>query len=442
MRHAVALLAQGWYRGSRRWWRLTIAILAIVSTLVVLVVGAFEGMEQATDDRIEAFFTGSMRITPDAPGAAPDVFFENGTAAMAMLQDGGYDASGRVESTYLLSRRTLIESYREEDGQYQVAVPGVDASGQDFYGVGLIIGVDTDQAADVAPLRPYRVAGAFPRVSVADPDVVPVMMSVSRFAQTLSPGERENMTQWPPTAAQMQRIQFELTLARIDSDSPFKDVIRRPAQVVGLFETRLDALDAITLIAPIGSVRELLGAEPDDPVYNAFTIRGTSGGVEALAAREAWGTETPQHFAGRYVGQIVAVVEFLSVAVAVLLYAMPAFLVFVGLSQVLDRHEREVAVCRAIGVPSQILRGAVVRLLATIGLFALGAAAVLFAIGAVAMSTWLPDWRGSPVPLGFVVPWWAYALTLGLTMLIGLLAAWSVVRQHEAVDLASRLRAA
>ncbi len=415
-------------------------VLALVSTLVVLVIGAFEGIEEATDERIQAFFTDELRITPLQPGAAPDAFFTDGNATLAAFQAAGVSATGRLESTYLLSRRTLLESYQQEDDQFRVSVPGVDASGRDFYGVGLIIGLDTTNPHATTDLRPYRMAGAMPSTSPDDPETVPLWMSLDRFALTLSPTERANMT-WPPTAAAMRSIDFEITLARLDSDSRFKDVIRRPAHVVGLFETDLDALDAFTLIAPIGHVRTLLGAEPEAPLYNVMTADHAAR-ADRVAQQHGWATETPHAFAGRYVGQIVDVIEFLSVAVAVLLYALPAFLLFVGLSQVLDRHEREVAVCRAIGVPAVALRAAVVRLLGRLALASLLLAAVLFLVGASALAVILPAWGGSPVPLGFAVPWWAYAMTITLTLVVGGLAVWSTVRQHEAVDLAQRLRAA
>ncbi len=410
------------------------AALAIVSTMVVMVGGTFSGLEDQTESRVAAFFTGTLRVTADKPAVAPDVYFDNQT--LPGLRDEGGTWAGRIETTYVLSRRTLLESVLEEDEQYRVGQPGVDSGGEEFYGIGVLLGLANDDPGRSA-IRQHMVVGAWPVTSSIDPDVVPLLLSVDRFAATLSDDEKATFSTWPPSASELGSTTYEITAARVDHDSRFKDVIRRPAVVVGLFETGLDVLDDFTIVTSLDQAQILLGG--GDRI-NVITAHHDADAARQQAHGRGLATEGATAFTGRYVGQLVAVVEMLSLLVTILFFALPVFLMWHGLAQALDRHEREVAVCRAIGVPWSAIQGAIMRLTAAVCVRAL----LIGAIASVVIGAWLgaalPQWDGSPVPLGFTPPWGLIAATVVLVIATAAFAVWSTMRRHARVDLASRLR--
>jgi ABC-type lipoprotein release transport system permease subunit len=437
---AERMLARAWHRAGRRSWHATSAVLAAVLVAVLLVAGLFAGMEQETDRRVADFYTRDLRVTPEKPGAAPQAAWQ-GSAVAAVLEaarSGGGHASPRMESQFILSRRSLVEAYLEEQGQYTVGgVGGETRTG--FYGVGVLVGADTSDAAAMGSLRRHLVVGRLP----APADRVELLMSTQQFRNYLSAPELGNLTGYPPTADELASFRFEVTAARVSQTSVFKDVIRRPAQVVGLYDTGLDALDGFTLATDIGSVRVLLGHAANATVANAVTVSG--GDLEraqAEAQRRGWAVEGPEGFAQRYLGQLLAVLQALALVMAALFFALPLFLLWHGLQQILERQRREVAVCRAIGVGRRRIRHAFGLLVARVVLTGLVAAGIVVAALRLGLPSWLEGSGLIPLPVTFLVPAPAVGAMLAVTIVSALLALGFALRSEARSDLAAILRAA
>lgn len=431
MSGASVLLAKGWWRGMRRWWTGTAVVLALVQVLLLSVAGVFSGMEAATHERVEAFFTGDVRVTRDQPAAAPDAYW-NGTEAKEaarLLGAGGATVTGRLESQFVLSRRTLLEAYLEEDEQYKVRTPGGPGADTDFYGLGIVVGFDPQGAASDA-LRPYLLPGG--RFPQARPDVVELVMGQRAFLDYVGQ-DRTGFSTWPPPTAQLEALRFEITSGRVDQASSVKDLIRMPARVVGLFDTGLDALDTFTLLAHRDAVARLLDLDPAEGVTNAFTVHGH-------LPDQPWAVEDAQMFAGRYIGQMVDVVKALGVFLAVIFVSLPLFLVWHGLGQLLQMHHREYAVCRAVGVGTEVLAKGILILVGAVSLSAiLLATAVLLAVAAGADVTLAR--YDLPLPVRFQVRPEAIALTLASVAAAMAVAVTAAVRRIRRQDLPSALRA-
>lgn len=444
---AARVLARAWYDAWRGWWWASALALTAVLVLVLGTAGLLEGMERETEQRVADFYTGDLRITPERAGAAPPGSFRFNTsaeleAARARLQDAAGDGArveARLETTYILSRRGLVEAYLFEDDQFGVSLPGV-SSERDAYSVGVLAGMPLADSLTRDRLRPYLLTGSFPDAPANDTAPVGVLMSFAQYASMLDEAERERVGAHP-TAGDLAALRLEVTAARVDDSGPFKDIIRYPARVTGLFDSGIDALDRITLVSSIEDARRLLGVPTDSGEANVFTVQGDPGDVAAAAEDEGWVSEGPGTFTRRYLGQLVAVVRILGLTLSSLLLAFPFFMVWVGMSQQLDRSRRELAVCRAIGMGSATVRRALLRLTGRVAVLA-----VVPTIAIIGLAAWLlPHVLGPgidfPFPLGFAVPLWAVAVACGTLVLAGAAALSGALRRHHREDLAGTLRA-
>ncbi|HET6399359.1 MAG TPA: hypothetical protein VFH47_07375, partial [Candidatus Thermoplasmatota archaeon] len=249
---AAGLLARGWRRSSRRWWGGTAASLAAVLTLILTVLGTFQGVDHATNERVRDFFTGDLRVTPGRPTAAPSVPFPDAAGtrdALASAAGPGAEVVMRLEAQFILSRRSLLEAYLEESERFGLGAPGTTPE-QDFYGIGVIAGLPFQQQAVRASLQPHLVAGTLPGPDAAPDDEVQLVMSLGRYRDYLTPQERERLGD-PPDPQALRLARFEVTAAVIDDSGPMRDLLRLPARVVAVYETQLDALDTFTILAPV-----------------------------------------------------------------------------------------------------------------------------------------------------------------------------------------------
>jgi hypothetical protein len=446
MDRASRVLARAWFAAWRGWWWASALALSGVLVLVLGTSGLLEGMERETEQRVADFYTGDLRVTPERAGAAPPGSFGFNTSAeleeaRAALEDAaasGARVEARLEATYILSRRGLVEAYLFEDDQFGVSLPGV-SSERDAYSVGVLAGLPLGDSVTRDRLRPYLVTGAFPEAPGNDTSPVEVLMSSAQFESMLDEAERERIGA-RPTPGDLAALRLEITAARVDDSGPFKDIIRYPARITGLFDSGIDALDRITLVAPIEDARRLLGVEPDSGEANVFTVQGGRGRVAAAADDAGWVSEGSSEFTQRYLGQLVAVVRILGLSLSSLLLAFPFFMVWVGMSQQLDRSRRELAVCRAIGMGPATVRRALLRLTGRVALLAIVPTIVIVGLAAWILPSLLGPSIDFPFPLGFAVPAWAVAVAIATLVLAGAAALSGALRRHHREDLAGTLR--
>jgi hypothetical protein len=442
---AALLLARSWQRAWRGWWWASTASLAGVLVLVLGTAGVLDGLRQETTATVADFYTGGLRVTAEGSGAAPDARFAfNGTAELAEAKasleraaGGGATAITRLETTAILSRRTLLEAYLTEQDQYGVDVPGTEA-GRDAYRVGLLNGLPMDDAAVGGLLKPYLVAGRMPAAATAN-GTIEVLLSARQFRGLLDPDERQALHD-PPTDADLAGVRLEVTAAHLVPGS--RDLLRARAVVVGLFASGVETLDRATVVAPIQDVRRLVAAEPDGPAANAFAVvGGDSGAAESEAERSGCSAERPAAFTHRYLGQLVDLLQGVALAVSALLLSVPFLLVWMGLSQQLDRSRRELAVGKAIGLPPSTVRTSLAILAARVVVVAAAVAAVAVALLALAVRAWGPQRGRFPLPIGFDLPLWLALATAGLVVLAAAAAVWGAMHRHRTLPLASTLRA-
>ncbi|MEK6986279.1 MAG: FtsX-like permease family protein [Candidatus Thermoplasmatota archaeon] len=410
---AHRLLARGWLRSQRGWWWATAALLGVVLGGSLAASGVVAGMEAGTEARVADFFTSDVRVTlRDGRTGISDALDANASAAFTTRLEAaggpGTSALERLETQIILSRRSLLEAYFEEEEQYEVVVPGAEA-GPDAFGAGLLLGLPGEA---MVPVAPHLVAGRLPQERGR---TVELALSLSAFASYLSPEERSSLSSWPPTEAEMEALGFEVTAGRVSGGGLFKDIVRLPARVVGLFTSGLDILDRFVSVGTLASARTLVGQDPIRGKANVFTVTtDRPDAVRDAAQSDGFQAEGADGFAARYVGQLLQVIEAVGVGVTTLLLAFPLFLVWHALQQLLDRQRRQIAVCRAIGVSTTDLHLSLARLaLHLAGRSALVAVAVL--AGAVAVLVALPPGT-FPVPTQFALPW----TTLATVVLVGL----------------------
>lgn len=379
--------------------------MAVVFSLVLVVQGTFRGVEQGIDQRVEDFFTGDLRITAGAPTAAPSHAFANASAVRAQLEsDTGGTVLPRLETQFVLSRRGFLEGYFEEDERFDVAVPGATPD-QDALGIGVLAGVAFEDPA-AAPareaIRRNLVSGGLPDASDAQDDPVQILISGSRLRSYMSEEERA-VVGHPPDASAVRRLRFEISSFTVHDKGDLDAIIvKAPAEVVGVFSTDLDALDSFTLVAPIEDVRRLSGEDPQDGPTNVVTLHGGDvAAAERRAEARGWSTEGSGAFSQRYISELVTVIQGLAVVLASLFFALPLFLVWHGLSQQLALQQRELAVCRAIGVgPASVFLALLYQVAWTVAVGALAAC------GLVAIAAWRADAilaERLPVPVAFEI---------------------------------------
>lgn len=437
---AARMLSRAWGRSGRAWWTATAATFAVALLVLVSSVGLVTGMQAASTHRVADFYTGDLRVTPAAPGAAPAGFFAvPANATLADVIDGvaaaagpGASVAARVEHTALVSRRSLLEAFLLEDEGFTVALPGGSAD-RDAYLVGVLLGLSASEARN--HVAQHVVVGAMP--APGDGVRMEVLLSVKQFILLLTGPERDAMGPLP-TPQELARFRVEVTAAHLDASG--QDLIRLPASISGLYDSGLDALDHVTLVTTLQDARRLVGADPQGEVANVLTVRGDAGDARRHAEAQGWAAEGPGAFTHRYAGEVLDVLRFSGILAAVGLLAVPGALLGLGLSQQLAQTRRELAVCRAIGLPLATVRRAFAHLAAWVSLAAL----ILAGTGIALVAASTPWWSAAipaPLPLGFVAPPGLLVLLLGLVVAC-VVAAWAgAARAVRRLDVASVLRA-
>jgi hypothetical protein len=391
---AATFLARAWHHGRRRWWWAATATLALAVLAVLLVSGLFNGLQVATAREVGDFYTGDLRVTKSPPSVAPDAAWE-GPGLAAAQQALGPAAHARLETELILSRRSLVQAYLEEQNQYQLGGSGLTGDATRHFGLGILVGLGGSDPLRER-VRAHLVAGRLPQ---PNPDRLEVALGLEAFSGYLSGPERANLSAWPPQAAELQAFGFEATAGYVDTTGFFKDVVRRPTVVVGLFGTGLDALDSLTAVADLSGARQLQGTNATRA--NVFTVEGDPAQARGAAAAQGWHVEDAGAFSDRYLGQLLSTVRALSLLAVSLFLAVPAFLLWHGLQQTLDLQRREIAVCRAIGVGRSVLASALARLAWRVAGVGLLLAALLAALLQVALPPLLQGSRLLPLPLDF-----------------------------------------
>ncbi len=276
----------------------------------------------------------------------------------------------------------------------------------------------------------YMVAGRMP-----DPNAVTmeIVVGLARLGSMVPQEERDLMRSWPPTADDLRTLRFEITAGVVQQGGLNKDIVRVPARVVGVFETRIDLVDSFSAWADIDRAAALSDAQM--PVANAFTARG-----DVPASNEDFVTQSPSAFTAKYVGALFLVIQILAQVCVGLLLVAPLFLVWNNLQQVLDRYRRELVVCRAMGVQGPIPR-ALFRLAARATAWGLLSAAVLTGVLQLVLPPVFERWSWLPVPATWQVDVVSAVILAGLVILgtlSAVVAAWIAYRRE---DLASTLRA-
>ncbi|HUR61081.1 MAG TPA: FtsX-like permease family protein [Candidatus Thermoplasmatota archaeon] len=436
MARAAALLARAWHRDGRRWWWAATATLALSVVAILLVSGLFAGLQVATTRQVGDFYTGDLRITKGEPGVSPDAEWA-GSEVDATLQALGPGAHARVESELILSRRSLVQAYLEEQDQYQVGGPGIPGDATRHFGIGILLGLASDDPMRDR-IRPHLVSGRLPAAGASRIELV---LGLGAFENYLSPAERANLSAWPPRAAELEAFGFEATAGYVDDSGFFKDIVRRPAVVVGLFETGLDALDTLTVVGDIGAARLLQGAQASGGA-NVVTVVGATGHARDAASAQGWHAEDGASFADRYLGQLLTTVRALSLLAVTLFLLVPSFLLWHGLQQTLDRQRREIAVCRAIGIERGELASALARLAWRVAATGLAAALLVAGLLQWALPPLLRGHALLPLPMDFALDWGVAAVALALVAASTWTAQLLAGRAGSRQPLAMALRAA
>jgi len=439
-RSTARLLARGWLRGSRPWYRGASAALAAAIVLMVLVSGTFSGMRHETEQRVADFYTDELRVTPRGAGALPTGLLgvdggQDAGEAVGYMESKGASVSLRYESQFVLSRRGLVEAGLGEEGQFCVDAPGQAGCEEEVIALGSLVGVDLSDEAGLDPIRRHLVTGRLPTEAEAESPTVPLAMSVDRVARFMTAEEREGVP-WPPSISDVGHLRFEVTAAVLEEGG--SDIVRRPARIVGLFDTDVQVLDAFTVVAPIEHVRELNGHGAGDPVGNVLVVHSGVGAARDAAREQGWASEGPASFTHAYLGQLIDVLQGLSLLLAGSLFLLPAFLVTHGISRQLATHQREVAVCRALGVPPATLRSSMARLAGHLVLWAVAAAAVGAALLGLLLHWALPR-ADLPLPADLHVGWLELAPPVVALGAVGV-AVWLAIRSAGHLDLGSTLR--
>ncbi len=436
---ATRLLARGWRRDARAWFLGTSGALAVALLLMLVSAGIFAGLQQATQERVGDVYTGDLRVAKGSAAAIPPgIFGPNSTvpldAAVERLAAAGGHVRIHMESQYVISRRSFLEAALGEDDQFNFS-----GDGDEVFGIGAIVGIQFDDPRDTGPLAQYIQTGGFSRSGPRSS--IPLLMPADRLDRFLSDSERAAMTSWPPGPAELNQIRFEITAGRVREGAAIVDVIRRPAHVVGTWQTGIDALDSVTLLAPIEDVRTLLAYEPDEPVANVLLVEGGDpAAARAIATRNGWESDTAGSFTHRYLGQMLDAVEVLALATSVVLFLIPTFLIIHGLARQLENQNRAIAVCYAIGVGHGVVRRALSWLVIQVAVVAAVATAILGLALTPVLDVVLRA-ADAPVPLGFSPTLEAVALGAAVLIVSSSLALAVVLRSHAKMKLATMLRA-
>ncbi|MES2154683.1 MAG: FtsX-like permease family protein [bacterium] len=458
MRHgrgAASTLARGWLRDGRRWSLGSSLVLAGTLIAMVGTAGILDGTRDVTLDRVSDFYTGDLRITPVSQGAMPAGWFAlnasaAGPGAAKELQASGLTVSTRVEAQFVMSRQGLIASAIDQflqNGQIPVETPG--SGGTDANKALVVGGLVGIEAGDHASTRiaEHLIDGRLPRPTTDG--TVEVAMSVRRLEGLLTPDERARLPSPPPLSALCHRdavtksTPCDITAGKTRTGSYYEPFVDRPVDIVGLFETGIDVLDMTTLVAAAPQVRELLGRGADEPIANALLVQsGSPAAAQAIADKHHWATEGTEHFAGSYVGQLLAVLSAVVFLVGALLFFLPTFLVSHGISRQLAMQQRELAVCTAIGVPTSTLRKALAFQVLLIAAVGAGVALVVSLAAAAILPGVLAQVKGTPLPAGFTITWTTAVLAVLVTV-VAMAVGWGLgLRARSRLPLTAQLRSA
>ncbi len=440
MNRAVRVLAKGWRRGAIKWYIGTAAVLGLSITLLLTVSGLFAGMQAETQSRVADFYTQDVRVTSIGEGAIPSRAFFDLNRTVDALDDHG-EVSVHYESQAILSRRAFLEAALTEDEQFQVGAGGRDGDGDEVIALGALVGIRPDDP-DRADMQRHLVVGRLPAAGTGS-GAMPIVMSLDRLEQFLTAAERNDIGVWPPPVSALRDLSFEITAAVVisDEETQTRDVIRRPATVVGLYDSGVDVLDSFTFIAPIEDVRMLNDEAPNAPIANVVVVATDDPeATMATAQRSGWTAQTDADFTDRYLGQLIDVLQVLSLMVSIFLFMLPAFLIMHGVGRQLETHNREIAVCHAIGIRPRTVRQALGSVVAQVTLVATILAAILTTIIGFTMHAVLPGRRDLPLPMDFATTPLAVGLALGVTVLSVLVALWIAFRSQAKQELSSTLR--
>lgn len=438
MNPAVKTLARGWRRGAMRWYVGTAAVLGLSITLLLVVSGLFAGMQQETQERVADFYTQDMRVTATGTSAIPPREFFDLNATRATLQEHSSGVSMHFESQAILSRRAFLDAALGEEDQFQVGAGGREGDPDEVIALGALVGIEAD-SPDRAKIQKHIVSGNLPSRGTGTGSM-PIVMSLDRLDGFLTHAERNAMSD-PPSISQVRDISFELTAAKvITQPDGTRDVIRRSAHIVGLYDSGVDVLDSFTFLAPIEDVRQLNDYGIDEPVANVAVLQGADGGARGAAEREGWTVQSPSVFTDRYLGQLIDVLQVLSLLISIFLFMLPAFLIVHGVGRQLETHNREIAVCHAIGVRPRTIRQALGQVVAQVTIVAIAVAGILTLVLGLALHAILPPRRDLPLPMDFHTTWLAVTLALGVTIMSVLVALWIAFRSQSRQELATTLR--
>jgi len=405
-RGAARTLARGWSSDARRWTWATTSVLALTLLVLLGTSGLLEGTTQRTFDQVSDFYTGELRVTPSRAGAVPADWFPEGSADA--LRQAGAEVSERVEGQFVLSRRSFADAYLNEKEGVPVHVAGSDADPEKVVTLGAIVGVQ-GEGPGVAAIRAHLVEGSMPRARTSETAPIEVLMSRPRADGFLTEAERGV----PGTLlAVVGTFFFDVTSGRLDGD---RQVLMANVKVVGLYETGVDLLDSLTLVAPAQDVRYLWGQDAD--LANVLVVHGGDVAAARRTAEErGWATQETEEFSSQFIGQMVGVLQ-------------------------LSSQQRELAVATAIGVPRRILADALSLQVFAMAGWACAVAAALTVVMAFALPFVLSDLPG-PLPLGFGITWRSIAVAAAVTVVSVGVGLWVGMRSRARLPLAASLRAA
>ncbi len=437
MKNPVGVLARGWRKGATKWYVSTAMVLAGSVTLLLLVSGLFAGMQSETESRISDFYTEDVRVTVVGEGAIPPSNFPDLQQAVAALSSHGGDPIVHLESQGILSRRSFADAAKE-DTQINLDAPGSAGSGDSVVTLGALVGIQMEDPASRTRIEEHIVAGKLPDSGTGEGSI-PVTMSLDRLDAFLTSKERSELSSWPPPMAEINDLTFELTAAVVQEGR--QDVIRRPGHIAAIFDSGVDVLDAFTYVIPIEDARQLLGHEPRAPIANALLVRGgDTSGAHDIAEANGWTHQGSETFTQRYLGQLMDVLRGLSVLMAAFLFLLPAFLVTHGVTRQLETHNREIAVCHAIGIRPRTVRTALSLLVVQVVALAIVVAAVATGVFGAILHGVLPGRRDLPLPMDFHATGSSIVLAVLVTAGSVALALWIAFRSHGRQPLAETLR--
>ncbi|MES2153827.1 MAG: FtsX-like permease family protein [bacterium] len=371
----LRLLVRGQWR-SRRRRQLAVGATLAVGLLAVLCVGMLlDGAREAIIRPVHDTLSGDVRVTAGSSDLAAGLPWADARPVQAEIRViPGAVAAPRWEASHVTARQDRVENWT----------------------AGILVGIDPTIVEEQAPLQGYLVWGTtLPTAPPIDPRTqlayVPLLVGEEAARRLdLHPGPGGG-----PNFAEALRI----TSGRFVSGTSAPP-LDRPAVVVGVFRSGLDALDRFVAFAPIGDARFLSGRGEGDPSANAIVVHGASlGQVQALGlGLEAQDADGVARVA---MGLVLAVVDVAAIAVLALVTVLLAVLLVREVSLQVARDAPAIAALRAIGVPARTIAGSYTVLA---GLTVAGAVATATLV-AIAIAWFAPSISVLGHGLAIHVPW-------------------------------------